>query len=321
MAIEVSGLTKRYRAVIAVDDLSFHVDDGHVFAFVGTNGAGKSTTIGCLTTTLPFDAGTVRVAGHDVRSEGERVRDAIGVVFQDALLDPELSVRENLALRATFGGLDRTRARARIRELSDLIELNDFVDRRYGRLSGGQKRRVDIARALLHEPRILFLDEPTAGLDPASRAVVWRTIQELRRSSGLTVFLTTHYMEETEEADRVCIIDAGRIIADGTPTELRAEHSRSVLTITTADRAGLVALAARYGVVADSSSAAGPRGEDTNGADVIVLAVPDSAVAQRILLEHGDAVRDFEFRHGRMDDVFLALTGDTGADDVEGAAA
>ena len=300
MAIEVEGLSKRYRRVTAVDDLSFSVGDGEVFAFLGTNGAGKSTTIGCLTTVLPFDAGVVRVAGHDVRSDGERVRSDIGVVFQDPLLDPELTVRENLALRATFSRLDRRAAASRIAALAELIEFDDLLGRRYGRLSGGQRRRVDIARALLHEPRILFLDEPTAGLDLGSRAVVWRTIQELRRQTALTVFLTTHYMEETEEADRVCIIDEGRIIADGTPSELRARHSRSVLTVTSTDPEALIALAAAHGSSAEEE------------AEVVIVPVPDAATARVILSAHGDDVRDFEFRHGRMDDVFLALTGRSG---------
>ena len=309
MAIMVSGLIKRYREVTAVDDISFDVDDGQVFAFLGTNGAGKSTTIGCLTTTLAFDGGTVRVAGHDVVAEGEKVRETVGVVFQDSLLDPMLTVRENLALRASFAHLDRTHTDRRISELAELIELGDFLNRRYGQLSGGQRRRVDIARALLHEPRILFLDEPTAGLDPSSRALVWRTIKELRRTSGLTVFLTTHYMEETEEADRVCIIDRGRIIADGTPAELRAAHSRSVLTVTSDDPAGLIRLAAQHGVV--------PEEHD----DVIVVPVPDAHTARAMLAEHGDHVRDFEFRHGRMDDVFLALTGRSGDESATGTEA
>ncbi|MGC5224460.1 ATP-binding cassette domain-containing protein [Micromonospora sp. DT81.3] len=306
MAIMVNGLIKRYRGVTAVDDISFDVEDGQVFAFLGTNGAGKSTTIGCLTTTLALDAGTIRVSGHDVVSDGEKVREAVGVVFQDSLLDPMLTVRENLALRASFAHLDRTNAGRRITELAELIELDDILGRRYGLLSGGQRRRVDIARALVHEPRILFLDEPTAGLDPGSRAVVWRTIQELRRTSGLTVFLTTHYMEETEEADRVCIIDRGKIIADGTPAELRATHSRSVLTVTSDNPAGLLGIAAKHGAV--------PEQDD----DVILLPVPDAATARAILAEHGDSVRDFEFRHGRMDDVFLALTGRSGDESATG---
>lgn len=297
MAIEVEGLTKRFRAVTAVDDLSFTVPAGVAFAFLGANGAGKSTTINCLTTVLPFDAGTVRVAGHDVARDGESVRGRIGVVFQDSVLDPVLTVRENLRLRATIAGVPRTQIDRRIADLSALISLDAFLDRRYGRLSGGQRRRVDIARALVHEPDIIFLDEPTAGLDPASRAVVWRTIHGLREQTGLTVFLTTHYMEETEEVDRVCIIDRGRIVADGTPADLRALHSTSVLTVTSATPDELVALAARRGAVARAAG------------EQIIIEVADAEVARVILAEHGSGVRDFEFRHGRMDDVFLALTG------------
>lgn len=305
MAIDVRGLSKRYRTVRAVDDVTFTVDGGSVFAFLGSNGAGKSTTIGCLTTVLPFDAGSVRVAGHDVRTDGAGVREAIGVVFQQSLLDPVLTVRENLRFRARLARMDTHAATARVRTLSELIDLREVLDRPYGRLSGGQRRRVDIARALLHDPDILFLDEPTAGLDPSSRATVWATVQQLRRERGLTVFLTTHYMEETEEADRVCVIDAGRIVADDTPAALRARYSRSLLTITSADPAALDALAASAGVSSDRDG------------DRTVLTVADADAARRMLAAHGDAVRDFEFRHGRMDDVFLALTGRTASDSDE----
>lgn len=300
MAIEVSNLVKTYRTVRAVDDVSFDVADGSVFAFLGSNGAGKSTTIACLTTLKTFDSGTVRVAGVDVRAHGAQVRGAIGVVFQDSLMDDGLTVRENLRFRAHLMHLDRTAATSRLAELSDLIELGEFLDRPYGRLSGGQRRRADIARALIHDPLILFLDEPTAGLDPASRAAVWRTVQSLRVQHGLTVFLTTHYMEETEEADDVCIIDAGRIVAHGTPTQLRAQYSSSILTITSSQPADLVALAGAEGL----------RAQDASG--VVTMPVPDSATAQAILARHGASVRDFEFRHGRMDDVFLAVTGRAG---------
>lgn len=297
MAIEVEGLTKRYRKVTAVDELSFSVADGTAFAFLGANGAGKSTTINCLTTVLPFDAGTVRVAGKDVVRSGARVRERIGVVFQDSILDPMLTVRENLRLRATLAQLDRSRIDPRIAELAGLISLGSFIDRRYGKLSGGQRRRVDIARALLHEPSILFLDEPTAGLDPASRAIVWNTVHDLREQTGLTVFLTTHYMEETEEADRVCVIDRGRIVADGTPAKLRAEYSDSVLTVVSADPPSLFLIASQHG------------GRPEVEGEQVVIAVPDARTAQAILAAHAGAVVDFEFRHGRMDDVFLALTG------------
>ncbi|MFS0735073.1 ABC transporter ATP-binding protein [Microbacterium sp. 1P10UB] len=299
MAIEVQGLTKSYRSVRAVDDLSFSVDDGTLFAFLGANGAGKSTTINCLTTVLSFDAGRVEISGHDVVRDGAAARRSIGVVFQESILDSALTVEENLHLRATLAGVDRSRATTRIRELSDLISLGSFLKSRYGRLSGGQRRRVDIARALLHEPSIIFLDEPTAGLDPASRAIVWETMRDLRERTGLTVFLTTHYMEETEEADRVCVIEKGRIIADGTPAALRARHSTSVLTIDTDDRSAL------------SASAAAQGAEVSYDSGLAVMAVPDADTARAILAAHGDHVRDFEFRHGRMDDVFLALTGRT----------
>lgn len=296
MSIEVDGLVKSYRSVRAVDDVSFSVLDGQLFAFLGANGAGKSTTIGCLTTLLRADAGSMRVAGHDVRTQAEAVRAAIGVVFQRSLLDDGLTVRENLRLRATLSRVPRGRFASRLAELSALIELDEVLDRPYGRLSGGQRRRADIARALLHEPATLFLDEPTAGLDPASRVAVWSAIARLRRDHGLTVFLTTHYMEETEEADQVCIIDAGRVVASGTPTQLRARYSRSILSITTSDPAGLLA---------DAGPAAASVEID---GDVVRIAVAGADDARRILAAHGDRVRDFEFRHGSMDDVFLALT-------------
>ncbi len=223
MSIQVEALTKKYRGRPAVDGISFEVADGAVFAFVGTNGAGKSTTIGCLTTVLPFDSGSVRVLGHDVTREGNAVREGIGVVFQDSVLDPALTARENLQLRARMSLVARDRIAARIADLTALIGLDEFLDRPYGALSGGQRRRVDVARALLHEPRVLFLDEPTAGLDPASRALVWRTLHTLRAQTELTVFLTTHYLEETEEADQVCVVDAGRIIAEDTPATTARE--------------------------------------------------------------------------------------------------
>ncbi|MCQ1994327.1 ABC transporter ATP-binding protein [Arthrobacter sp. zg-Y1171] len=300
-AISVRGLTKRFGRVAAVDDLSFDVEPGSVFAFLGANGAGKSTTISCLTTVLPFDAGTVEVAGHDVRGSGGGVREAIGVVFQDSMLDPILTGRENLQTRARFYSPDKAANNARIDELGRMVGLGEFLDRRYATYSGGERRRVDIARALLHSPSIIFLDEPTAGLDPASRALVWSTIHDLRENHGLTVFLTTHYMEETEEADRVCVIEKGQIIADGTPTTLRAEYSSSILSITSSDPQALTSLARDAGV-------------DVAGVDgnVLRLRVDRSDTARRLLAAHGDSVLDFEFRHGTMDDVFLALTGRQG---------
>ncbi|MDK1326569.1 ABC transporter ATP-binding protein [Arthrobacter sp. zg-Y1143] len=241
------------------------------------------------------------MAGNDVLRSGTGVRETIGVVFQDSMLDPILTGRENLQTRARFYSPDKAANNARIEELSRMVGLEDFLDRRYSTYSGGQRRRVDIARALLHAPSIIFLDEPTAGLDPASRALVWSTIHDLRENHGLTVFLTTHYMEETEEADRVCVIEKGRIIADGTPTELRAKYSRSILSISSADPEALRLLARGAGVDVV--------GEESN---VLRLAVDRSDTARELLAGHGENVLDFEFRHGTMDDVFLALTGRRG---------
>ncbi|KAB1642175.1 ABC transporter ATP-binding protein [Gulosibacter chungangensis] len=275
--VTVDGLTKRFREVTAVDDISFEVPGGGVFAFLGTNGAGKSTTINCLTTVIQPDRGSLAVAGHDVATESDQVRQAIGVVFQESVLDDLLTVRENLYLRGLPYLGSKSNVTERLTALTEVIDLHELLDRRYGKLSGGQKRRVDIARALLHDPKILFLDEPTAGLDPGNRQLVWQTVQSLRERTGLTVFLTTHYMEETEQAQLVCIIDRGRIIAQGSPSELRAKHSASILTLTI----------------------------DEGTKDIPVA---DAAEALRILGQETN-VRDFEFRHGRMDDVFLNLTG------------
>jgi multidrug/hemolysin transport system ATP-binding protein len=308
-AIAVHGVTKRYGKTVAVDDVSFEVAAGSVFAFVGTNGAGKSTTISCLTSVTDFDHGEVRVAGHDVRKDGDAVRAAIGVVFQESILDPLLTARENLRVRGRFYSADGPAINARIAELSALIGLGDFLDRRYGKFSGGERRRVDIARALMQTPSIIFLDEPTAGLDLASRAQVWSTIQELRDRHGLTVFLTTHYLEETEEADQVCLIDHGRIVAEGTPAQLRAKYSRSVLTVTSRDPAALASIVARAGRVIEGDG------------DLVRIAVDTADEARAILAAHDDSVADFEFRHGTMDDVFLALTGGTADPNATGAAA
>ena len=288
--IRVDHLSKSFGPVAAVKDLSFSVEAGTVFAFLGTNGAGKSTTISCLTTVSAADAGTIEIAGLTV-----------GVVFQTSLLDPTLTVRENLADRAAFYGMTGPRRAERIRELADMINLDEFLDRRYGMLSGGQMRRADIARALMHEPVLLFLDEPTAGLDPQSREQVWETIHTLRETQGLTVFLTTHYMQETEEADQISIIHLGELVVSGTPAELRKAYSSSTLAITTHDRQGLQSACARAGLAV------------TFGAGSARIAVEDSAEALRFIKDNEQLVDDFELRHGTMDDVFLSLTANRGA--------
>jgi multidrug/hemolysin transport system ATP-binding protein len=297
MSIRVDRLRKQFGSLVAVDELSFDVATGSVFAFLGANGAGKSTTIGCITTTLAPTSGSISVNGKDVARNAYDVRRSIGVVFQSSILDPLLSVRENLLTRAGFYGLGVRKAKVRVDELSELVGLGSLLDRRYGTLSGGQKRRADIARALVHDPSVLFLDEPTAGLDPQSREQIWRAVQNLRTENGTTVFLTTHYMEETERADDVCIIDHGRIVASGTPAELRARYSTSILTVRTSDIDEVLAALRR-----DPDYTQQPA---RDGADLLIP-VTGSEEAKR-LLQYLD-IDDFEFRHGTMDDVFLAVT-------------
>ncbi|CAM3902263.1 ATP-binding cassette domain-containing protein [Tsukamurella ocularis] len=291
--ISVRNLVKSYGDVRAVDGVSFDVAGGSTFAFLGTNGAGKSTTISCITTLKSLTSGSIHVAGLEVGKQDLDIRRAIGVVFQESLLDPVLSVQENLALRATFYGIDAKTAKERIAGLSSLLGLQEFLTRRYKALSGGQKRRADIARALIHQPRILFLDEPTTGLDPDSRDRVWSTILDLQKRLRLTVFLTTHYMEEAERADRVAIIDHGRIVTAGTPTELRSAHAKDELRVTLRDPR-------RFDEVV------GPRAQRAGNERRVT--VESSREAMALLRDFDHDIADFEFRHGTMDDVFLAIT-------------
>lgn len=298
VAIKVKSLQKNYGNVKAVNDISFEVNQGSVFAFLGTNGAGKSTTINCLNTIITPSSGEITINGSQIGRNDSRIREDIGVVFQESLLDPMLTVRENLEYRASFYRFG-ARTSERIKSLSKMVDLESFIDRPYGPLSGGQKRRADIARALLHEPSILFLDEPTAGLDPKSREQVWKTIYHLRQSINLTVFLTTHYMEETEKADEIYVIDKGIKIASGSPQTLRAAFSRNELRLKTSSVNSLTELLEKDGVVYSKKQ------------DIVVIAAKDSASALQILKEYEGMYIDFEFRHGNMDDVFLELTNDS----------
>ncbi|MGN6272833.1 MAG: ABC transporter ATP-binding protein [Protaetiibacter sp.] len=299
------GLRKSFGEIRAVDDVDFTVPNGSLFAFVGRNGAGKSTTIGCLTTVVRPDGGEATIGGARVGRDDARIRRHIGVVFQTSMLDASLTVRENLVLRAGLYGMTASDALARTDELAELVGLETLATRRYGTLSGGERRRVDIARALLHHPAVLFLDEPTAGLDPRSREQVWAAIDSLRAGEGLTVFLTTHYLEETDRADRVCIIDEGRVLVDDTPSQLRRSHSASRLSLVAADAPRALARIRARGL--------GDRGVDAADGRIIVT-VADAAEARAVLDLLGDDVLDFEFRHGSMDDVFLAVTGRTAGD-------
>lgn len=290
--LKVRNLVKKYGDHIAVDSLSFEVEKGSIFAFLGENGAGKTTTISCLTGIIEPTSGDIDIVG-----EGSPAQ-SIGVVFQQSVLDPLLTARENLEMRARlYPGVKKKR----IDDLIDRIGITDFENRRYGLLSGGEKRRTDIARALLHDPVLLILDEPSSGLDPRSRHQVWETINSLRDDSGLTVFLTTHYMEETELADDVFIIEGGQEVASGTPMELRARYSPTQLILRSDHPAELVEQLRGYNPIIDG--------------DRIRVIVNDGLEAARLAVSL-DHVVDVEIRHGSMDQVFLRLTGAGSMDNI-----
>ena len=295
--IEVSGLKKSYGQVPAVKGIDFYVESGKIFAFLGPNGAGKSTTIDIICTFLKSDAGTVVVDGHRLGKDDNAIRQSIGAVFQDGLLDPLLAVSENLSIRAGFYGLRGKQLDKTIREIAERMGIQEILKRPYGKLSGGQRRRCDIARALVNTPKILFLDEPTTGLDPQTRKSVWETIAKLQRDTGMTIFLTTHYMEEAAEADYVIVIDNGSIVAKGTPSDLKERFTSDKLTLTTKEPEQL----------AQRLSAGGFAPEVV--ANRVTLRVTNTLAALPILETYKDAITGFTVTTGTMDDAFIAITG------------
>lgn len=295
--IEVNGLKKSFGEVLAVDGLDFSVERKTLFAFLGVNGAGKSTTIQILSTVLPKDAGTVSVNGFSLEKEAQEIRKSIGMVFQHSVLDTLLSVKENLKIRASFYGLRGKEWDRRLDELTETFDLKEILKRPFGKLSGGQKRRVDIARGLIHKPSILFLDEPTTGLDPQTRINVWEIVNRLREENGMTVFLTTHYMEEADKADKVVIIDKGKKVAEGTPTSLKNEFSGDYVKLYLSETEDTTELLKKTG---ESFS---------YRQDCYFVKIKNSAEAFRFLSEHSELRADFEVVKGDMDDVFLNATG------------
>ncbi|HUC88428.1 MAG TPA: ATP-binding cassette domain-containing protein [Candidatus Paceibacterota bacterium] len=228
--IEVKNVTKKFGDFVAVDNISFEINKGEIFAFLGPNGAGKSTTIKMLTTLLSPTAGTLILDGHNVEKDSNKVRHSFGIVFQDPSLDDELTAYENMKLHGVLYSVPKELCNERIKQLLSLVELWDRKDSYVKEFSGGMKRRLEIARGLLHHPKILFLDEPTLGLDPQTRNHIWKYISELNKNEGITVFFTTHYMEEAERiAERIAIIDHGKIIASGTATELKSKTNTASL--------------------------------------------------------------------------------------------
>ena len=291
--IEISRLSKRFGDVQAVNDLSFRVKEGELFAFLGINGAGKSTTINIMCGQLSKDSGTVQIDGVDLDRDPDSIKRNLGVVFQNSVLDKDLSVQDNLQSRAALYGIQGKAFRQRLAELAGLLEFEDLLRRSVGKLSGGQRRRIDIARALLHRPRILILDEPTTGLDPQTRSTLWRVIGDLRKNEGMTVFLTTHYMEEAADADYVVILDSGKIAAEGTPLELKNTYTGDFITLYDVEEAQIKRLGAPYEPIRDAFR----------------VSVPNTAAATKLILQYPEIFQDFEITKGKMDDVFLAVTG------------
>ncbi len=290
--IKIDHLCKRFGSVEAVRDLSFRVKQGELFAFLGINGAGKSTTISILCGQLAKDTGTVVIDGVDLDNGVDRIKRRLGVVFQNSVLDKALSVRDNLKSRAALYGIHGGAFRRRLSELSELLDFSDYLDRAVGKLSGGQRRRIDIARSLLHEPEILILDEPTTGLDPQTRKRLWHVIEHQRQQRQMTVFLTTHYMEEAAEADDIVILDSGTIAAQGTPLELKNAYASDYLLI--------------YHVTEEKVRQLGYSYMAIHGG--YRVAVPDSHTATKLITAHPELFTDYELHKGRMDDVFLAVT-------------
>jgi len=299
-AIEVEGLVRRFGDLTAVDGVSFAVPRGQIFGFLGPNGAGKSTTIKILCTLLEPSEGRARVAGYDVRTAPSRVRRSLGILFQDPSVDDRLTARENLWVHCMIYGVPRGVRRARIEEALAWIGLAGEADQRVRTFSGGMRRRLEVARALLHEPPILILDEPTTGLDPQTRRTLWDRLRELRERERLTIFLTTHYMDEAEHCDRVAILDHGVLIAEGTPEELRRRAGEERVTLSTADDARAAReLATRFGIEPLPTE----RGLEfaVSGAEELLAKLAGFPVQlQRLSLARPT-----------LEDAFLALTGHT----------
>ncbi len=291
--IKIENLDKSYGDVHAVKNLSFEVRKGELFAFLGLNGAGKSTTISIMCGQLQKDGGMVEINGRDLDKDSDQIRRELGVVFQNSVLDKAISVYENLKSRASLYGIFGKAFEDRLEELKAPFELSEILKRPYGKLSGGQRRRVDVARALLHKPTVLVLDEPTTGLDPQTRRAVWDEIENLRKTEGITVFLTTHYMEEASEADYVVILDGGQISAEGTPLALKNQYAGDYVLL--------------YGASEDDVQTLGKPYEKIR--DGFRVSVPNTAEATALILKHPNIFNDYEIVKGKMDDVFLAVTG------------
>lgn len=296
MIIEIENLKKHFKDVKAVDNLSFSVREGELFAFLGVNGAGKSTTINIISGILNKDGGKVRVCGEDIDRNPDSVKSKIGIVFQNSVLDKRLSAYDNLKSRAALYGIFGNSFKARLAELDELLGLNDILKRPLTKLSGGQKRRIDIARALIHNPELLILDEPTTGLDPQTRITVWNVVEKLRKERGLTVFLTTHYMEEAAVADYVVILDSGKKVAEGTPHDLKTKFAIDFIRFYIhLDQAEKLFAPLGYAIKRER--------------DFLEVEIKGTDEIAKYICNNPEIFEDFEVLKGNMDNVFLKVTG------------
>lgn len=290
--IKIENLEKSFGKTKAVRKINLEVYEGSLFAFLGINGAGKSTTISMMYGGLKIDSGRITICGQDVATHLDKIKNQIGVVFQDSVLDKTLTVYENLKFRAGFYGIFGQDFKARYQELEKLFDLAEIKNQKIQKLSGGQKRRVDIARAIIHQPKILILDEPTTGLDPGTRSKVWRIISKLREDFKMTIFLTTHYMEEAADADYVTILDKGRIIAEGTPLELKTQYATDILHLYGVDESEVKKLKLPYQKIHKDFQ----------------IKVKNSALVTQLIVKNSELFQDFELIKSTLDDVFLAVT-------------
>ena len=291
--IKIENLNKSYGNIKAVNNLSFRVKDGELFSFLGINGAGKSTTINMICGELKKDSGTILVCDKEVDQNYKYIKQKIGVVFQDSLLDKSLSVYDNLKLKAALYGITGNNFIKKYEELSNLFDLKEIEKQTIKQLSGGQRRRVDIARAIIHSPEILILDEPTTGLDPGTRKKIWKVLNSLRKENKLTIFLTTHYMEEAADSDYIVILDKGSIVAEGTPHELKNQYAHDTILLYSVQEDKVKNLNLPYTKIKD-------------GFKIEVKSLED---ATNLIIKNKEIFKDYEVIKGKMDDVFLNATG------------
>lgn len=291
--IQIKNLSKSFGDLFAVNNISFNVKEGSLFAFLGLNGAGKSTTINIICGVYKKDSGSIIIDGKEIDSHFEEIKPLLGVVYQDSILDKQLNVKENLICRASLYGINKEEFNKKIEYLDKLFRIKELFDRPVGKLSGGQRRRVDIVRAVIHSPKILILDEPTTGLDPQTRKMVWEAIDLLRKQNNLTVFLTTHYMEEVTDADNVIILDKGQIVAEGSPLELKNKFTGDFITLYNISEDEIKMLGFPYQKLPDGFK----------------LQVASTGEATNLIIKFPKIFNDYEITKGKMDDVFLSATG------------